>query len=204
MNTRSDPPSEEAKGSIRFLESDFNQCFQQIRHYDGQVVGICKFAFIAYSSVITSALGIYKYGLEKTIDLRLPACAIISTGLIICLFFFGLIIRNRIYFVRIVRYINEVRSLFFGHRPMGFENRAGMYTDCCKPKFWNWHSSQLWVSYMLAFLNTTLLGVVLYIRVSGWALWKAIIIILACVACYVMQVILGVVYLKRHDNKSTG
>ncbi len=54
--------------SAAFLARDFNQCFEQMRYYDGQLWDICKFAFTAYTVLIGVAVGLYQRG--RTISLR--------------------------------------------------------------------------------------------------------------------------------------
>jgi hypothetical protein len=47
-------PECESEGA-KFLERDFNQCFQQMRHYQAHIPDICKFALTAYTAVIGAA-----------------------------------------------------------------------------------------------------------------------------------------------------
>lgn len=56
------------KESLRFLERDFNQCFQQMRHYDGQIFEITKFVLLSYSGLIGVALGLYQFSLKERVD----------------------------------------------------------------------------------------------------------------------------------------
>ena len=66
-------PDDEA---VRFLERDFNQCFQQMRHYDSQLWDICKFSFTAYTALIGIAIGLYQYSIQKALDLTYAVIAI--------------------------------------------------------------------------------------------------------------------------------
>src|SRR5438874_219365 len=104
--------SDEQKEFAKFLDRDFNQCFQQMRHYDGQILDICKFAFTGYIAVAGVALALYKYGDDKGIDYSGPAVAILSLAVLFGLLFLGLVVRNRVYFVLVTRYINEHRRFF--------------------------------------------------------------------------------------------
>lgn len=194
--------SEAEKAGVEFLRVDFSECFQQMRHLDEQIINLCKFAFFAYSGITASALGLYKFGVEKEVDLRGAASIIVGIGLIVGLFLFWLAMRNRVYFVRVTRYINEVRALFFKHRPMDFKNKTGIYTDWRKPAFYNWSSSQLWFCYMVAFLNAVLLGSLLYMYVGYTLCWNVFIIIFCSMLLLGIQVLVGISYLKYLDNKS--
>ena len=184
--------------ALKFLENDFNQCFQQMRHYDSQITDLLKFIFTAYTALIGLAIGLYKYGLEKAIDFSSAAVASLSVGLIIGIFMFGVIIRNRVYFVQVARYVNEQREFYFKHKPVSFQNKSGMYTNSNQPPFYNWRSSQSWLSYISAALNSTLLAVIIYIICPGQ--WSALIII--ATGLFIAQVIFAIIYLLSRENKS--
>ena len=84
----------------------------------------------------------------------------LSVGLLLGIVIFAVIIRNRIYFVRMARYVNELRELFLQHKPLGFENHTRMYTRSDEPYYFNWLSSQSWLIYIVAFLNAMVLFVI--------------------------------------------
>lgn len=189
---------EQEKEALKFLERDFNQCFQQMRHYDAQIFDILKFMFTAYSALIGVALALYQFGLKEGKDLSLPAIAALSVGLIIGLFMFALVIRNRVYYVQVTRYVNEHRGFFLKNKPLGFENRSKMYTNYSQPPYFNWRSSHSWLYYIVALLNSILFGILLYIVFPG--AWKTVIsesLLLCCI-----QLVIAVAYLKSRENKS--
>ncbi len=126
---------EHGKEALKFLQSDFNQCFEQMRYYDSQIFNILKFMFTGYSALIGISLGFYKFGLEKEIDLSIPIISALSIGLILGFFMFALTVRNRIYFVLVSRYINEQRGFFLQFKPLGFNNQTKMYTNRFQPLF---------------------------------------------------------------------
>src|SRR5205809_7104581 len=90
---------EKEKEALRFLDRDFNQCFQQFRHYDSQILEVCKFAFLGYSTLIGAALGLYEFGLKEKQTFSAAIVGILATGLAIGTFLYALSIRNRVYFV---------------------------------------------------------------------------------------------------------
>jgi hypothetical protein len=47
--------------SLKFLENDLNQSFQQMRHYDGQIADLLKFIFTGYVALIGLAVGLYRF-----------------------------------------------------------------------------------------------------------------------------------------------
>lgn len=187
------------KETLKFLERDFNQCFQQTRHYDLQLFNILKLVFSGYTAVIGIALGLYQFGLEKGINISLPAKAILSIGFLFGLLLFSLAIRYRIYFVQVTRYLNEQRGLFFKYRPLGFENKSIMYTDYLQPPFFNWRSSHSWLTYIIAILNSTMLGILLFITLNQF-IW--LIAILSFFFSLIIQLSIGIKYLKSREGKS--
>jgi hypothetical protein len=190
------PLSEAQKEALKFLERDFNQCFNQLRHYDGQIFELCKFAFVGYTTLIGAALGLYEFGLKEQKDFTLAIAAILTVGFLLGVFLFALNIRNRVYFVQVARYINEQRELFFALKPLGFANRSRMYTDPAQPPFFNWKSSQAWHSYIIAALNAVLCGVLLYVLISpatGVGVGAGL---------FLVQVLISVSYLQRREKKT--
>jgi len=190
--------TEQEKEALKFLDRDFNQCFQQMRAYDAQIFDILKFIFTAYSALLGIAIGLYQFGLKEGHDLSQPALAALSVGLIVGLFLFALAIRNRVYFVQVTRYINEHRGFFFKYKPLGFDNKSKMYTNYQQPPYFDWRSSHLWLCYIIAFLNSILLGVTFYIMYPCH--WKTVIITGSIL--FSLQLIIAVAYLKTRENKS--
>lgn len=195
QNESSQTLSDAEKAGVEFLRVDFGQSYQQMRHYEQQHINICKFAFFVYTSITGAAIGLYKFGIKNDVDLQGLASVIVVIGLSIGLLLFWITLRNRVYFVRVTRYINDIRKIFLKNKPMGFENESRMYTDNRRPAFYNFDSSQIWFCHLLAFLNTILLGALLYtLECYNW-------IVFACVLFVILQEVSGILYLKRYDNK---
>ena len=197
MDEKATTPEQE-KEALKFLDRDFNQCFQQMRHYDAQIFDLLKFMFTAYTALIGIALGLYKFGLKEANDLSASAIAAIVVGLILGLFMFTLTVRNRVYFVQVVRYINEQRGFFFQFKPMGFEDKVKMYINHKQPPYFNWRSSHSWLCYIISVLNSILLGVLLYILYPcSWRL-----VIVGSLLLFISQMTIAIMYLKTRENKS--
>jgi hypothetical protein len=193
--------SEQEKESLKFFERDFNQCFHQMRYYDSQIFDILKFIFAAYSALIGVSLGLYQFGLKESRDFTLPTTAALLIGLILGFFMLALVIRNRAYFVQVARYINEQRGYFFQHKPPEFRNESRMYTDCSRPRFLNWRSSQLFLAYIIATLNSTLCGVLLFISLPVQWKWWAVGI--ASIVLLILQLGVALTYLRMREKKSS-
>jgi len=189
-----------SEGAAAFLAHDFDQCFAQMRHYDEQIIRIVQFAFTAYTAVIGASLALYQYGHDKGIDYALPSVLIIGVGLLLGAFFTGLITRNRAYFVFVTRYVNEHRGFFLSARPLGFENKARMYTDSSQPPFFNWRSSHTFLLAIIAALNALLVGAGFYVIARGKPAWCWVAV--AFVVVWLAQIVAAVVYLNSRENKS--
>jgi len=182
--------------SIKFLESDFNQCFEQMRYYDSQIVGTLKFQFAGYTTLIGLTLGIIKYGEVKEVDFSFPISAFLIVGLIIGVLLYAIMIRNRVYFVHLARYINEIRSKFLSSKPLGIENTSKMYTNSTLPQFYNFRSSQAWYVYIVSTFNATLgfmLGIINYSQIVAWIIFFFLII---------LQLSSGILYLCSREGKT--
>jgi len=185
------------EAAISFLENDFNQCFEQIRYYDAQIVEILKYLATFYTTIASIAIALFQFTIEKIIDFSAALIIGLSIALLFGVCMFYLIVRNRVYFVFCMRYINEQRSLFLSAKPLGFENKSRMIFDYKKPPFFNILSSQsLWL-YVLAILNSALLVFILYI-----ANMSSGIIAIACPMLFLAQLISAIAYLKSRENKS--
>ena len=198
MNEAMHNISEQEKEALKFLEREFNQCFQQMRHHDTQIFDILKFMFTAYTVLIGAALGIFKANLQ--VDFTIPIIISLIIGLILGAFMFYLVLINRSYYVRVARYINEQRKLFLAFKPLGFENISRMYIDEKQPYF-SRESSQIWLAYIIGALNSTLLGVLLFILLASYS-YKWLTVIGVSFALFSVQLAITIKYLKSQENNS--
>lgn len=157
-----DNPQLESEAA-RFLERDFNESFNEKRRYEDAAWDVCKFAFSVHSTLIGASLAAYQVSLEKKIDLLPAARALLAIGLLIGLFFLFLLVRNRVYFVVVTRYINEHRKFFLSLKPAGFENRSGFFADETEPPYFSWRSTQTWATYVVAVLNAAVASALTFV-----------------------------------------
>jgi hypothetical protein len=194
--------SDIAKENAKFLDRDFIQCFTQMRHYDSQMVDVCKFAFGAYTTAVGASLALFKYGLEAKVDYAPAAQAILMVALLLGIAMVSLIVRNRVYFVIVTRYVNEHRGFFLSSAPLGFQNHTRMYTNAHQPPFFDWRSSQSLLLYILCVLNTGLLGTLIYMFSPG-ALGSGRIVV-PVAAFLLVELGWAVSYLLSRERKSVG
>ena len=186
--------------AIKFLERDFNQCFMQIRHYDSQIWNISRFAFTAYIAILGTAIGTYRYSIDKSIDLTLVAMSVLGVGLVLGLLIYGLVIRNRVYYVLVCRYINEHRKLFLKSKPLGFENITGMYVDPSLPRYFNWQSWQLCLCYIIAGLNALLASLLIFYALDQCP-WQWTLTVTLGTVIALLQIWFGITYLKSREGR---
>jgi hypothetical protein len=190
--------SDTEQEAIRFLDRDFNQCFEQMRHYDSQIFEIGKFTLASYAGIIGLALGLYQFSLKESVELRPPARALLAIGLLHGFLLLGMAVRNRAYFVKVARYINEQRKLFLSSRPMGFQNESQMYVDQKYPKYYDWRSSQLWLTHLVAALNSVLLALLLAV---GSDTPSTRLVAISGLIVLVAQVLMARSYLRSYEPK---
>lgn len=140
-----------------FLIEDFSQSMETHRHYDTVNWDITKFAFGEILIAIGACWTIF------TIGTGITECYKWLTMSIICAssWLFGMmsiytIIKNRTYFVRTSRHLNELRKKVIQRNPFGFNNSANFWADPTKPKVKDWVSTQFISLYMLSILTTAI------------------------------------------------
>ena len=182
-----------------FLEHDFDQCCSLLRHYDSQIFNLTKFSFVTYTGLLGIAIGFFEFSNKNEMDLRTPIIAALGAALMCGLFFLASVLRNRRYFVRVARYVNEHRNHFLAHHPHGFRNKSRMYADPNLPTYMNWSSSHLLFVYLISALNGTLLVAAVYVQTEGeLSLWL-LGVLLGAIA---MQVVGAVKYLRTQSRRT--
>jgi hypothetical protein len=196
---QSDSLTDIQKEYAAFLGRDFSECFAQMRHYDEQIVDLCKFAFGAYTTAIGGALALYRYGLDMKIDYTNAASSIVGVAFLLGLVMISLVVRNRVYFVVVTRYVNEHRAFFLSKKPLGFSNTTRMYNRVDMPQFFDWRSSQSFQWYILALLNAVLGGLLAFFSgMKGHPVWITVI----SAALLAAQLVWAILYLTSREKKS--
>jgi hypothetical protein len=192
--------SEVAKNDLEenLLENDFNQCFEEARHYDKIAFEIIKFAFGGYTAVIAGSYALFRFGLENNIDFSFLLSAVLLLAFSIGLIFLWMIVRNRCYFVLARRYINEIRAFYIKKNEFEFKNKTKMYTDCKNPPYYNPFSTHSWVIYLISILNASLFYMMLFFcrrTLSGWDIIGSLLIV-------PLQIGYSINYLRKKEGKS--
>jgi hypothetical protein len=165
--TISPPPAPGLHDSaIAFLGRDYDQVFQQLRFYDGQIWEITKFSFLQLIASVTAVWTLFNFSHGTDIAANYAGeyvnrWKIFGGGILLISFVFSLlavwyIMRNRKYFTRTAHYINDQRQFHLAARPLGFANRSGYYTDWQSPAAYDPQSTH-WFSVLLILLMGSLL-----------------------------------------------
>lgn len=200
MSDQTDNDNNKDKAAIDFLLSDFSQSFQHLRHYDNRTHDVCKFMFTAYTALVGASFVLYKYAATKEIDLGLPIIAVLSIALVLGVFMFSIVIRNRVYFTIVTRYVNSIRKHFLDLKPSGFQNITGMYTSTDKPPFFNYRSSDAWFSYIIAILNSTLVASIIYFLFVKNK-YRFLLIVSSILIAVTFQLLIAITYLCSREKK---
>jgi len=108
---KSDNNKETDPEALAFMKLEYGQCFQHMRHYDDTVKHLVEvlFSIIAGMSVFLAALFTY---LEDATYQNYVTGGILDLLFIVGLIFLVLIVRTRVYFVRVTRQVNTIRNYF--------------------------------------------------------------------------------------------
>jgi hypothetical protein len=106
-----------------------------------------------------------------------------------------------VYFVFVTRYINEHRRLFLSSHPLGFLNESGLYTNPKQPPFFDWKSSQMWLAYLIALLNSILITFMFFskkMEYSSIGYYPFVLLF----SVFLIQIAIAAIYLKSRENKN--
>lgn len=140
----------------QLLINDFTQSMYTHRHYDTMNWNITKFAFGEILVAIGACWSVFNWDLTKeaTPNLKWIVMSIIcGASLVFGIMSIFTIVKNRVYFVRTSRHINELRHHVLQRQPYGFKNESHFWEDPTYPKVIDLDSTQFLSLYMLIFLN---------------------------------------------------
>lgn len=152
--------NEQLEYGKQFLYHDFEQCFQQMRHYDSQCWDIIKFCFGEILLVGTAIWALYCFSVIPenvstlvSVNFKWLTLIILLISYIFIFISSYLVARNRVYYVKTSRYINEFRKLAIEIKPYGFKNVYKYYDDYNFPKVNESKSTQLVALYSIIILG---------------------------------------------------
>lgn len=194
-----------------FLFHDFDQSYQQLRHYDSLSWDITKFSFIELLVGIAAVWAIYSFAQnpEKSHSLiseyyLLLIPTIFGISYVFSILASFLISRNRVYFSKVAKYLNEHRSFSLNVRPLGFENKTNFYTNTSFPPAYDAWSTHLVSLYVIQFISAIIFSAMLFFILLNWldrGIWIYIISGMAGCMSFVINLLVFIKYLKKQDDK---
>lgn len=137
------------------LVSDFEQCFEQMRHYDDAFQGALQFAYTGVVAVAGASGTLLQIWHVNPLNLATVSLILLFSslaGVVILM----LLAKNRVYFAKVARYVNEIRHLYLQKHPAGIANKAGMFDDVTFPQILDFGSTQTFQIYLVSAFDSFL------------------------------------------------
>ena len=135
------------------LNSDFQQCFEQMRHYDDAFQNGLQFTYtgaIAVAGFSGTLLQIKGADGLKTVAVVLAFSWLAGVFVVMSL------AKNRVYFAKAARYVNQTRDFYLKNRPEEFEDHTKMYRNWRSPAVFDPGSTQTLQIYLASALDSFL------------------------------------------------
>jgi hypothetical protein len=194
-----------------FLKHDFDQSYQQLRHYDSLNWDITKFSFAQLLVGITASWALYVYAtdMENTNSFiahsyKWIILSIFGLSYLFSLLASFLISRNRVYYAKVARYLNEHRGFALQTKPLGFMNQTKFYTNITFPPTFDMWSTQIVCLYVILLVSSFMFGAVLYFLSS--TIFENILIqygvgLIGCMTSILFNLCIYISYMKKQDNE---
>jgi len=188
----------------QLMVEDFSQSMEMHRHYDSLNWEITKFAFGEILVAIGACWTVFNWDLTKetTPNLKWIVMSIIcGASLVFGIISIFTIIKNRVYFVRTSRHINELRHHVLQCQPYGFKNDTNFWENPQYPRVKDYTSTQFLSLYMLIFLNMAIAGTFMF-SILKWCKFDNLLwIVLSALIPMVISVIIIWIVAKEKFNR---
>lgn len=188
----------------QFLINDFTQSMYTHRHYDTLNWQITKFSFGEILVAIGACWSVFNWDLAKETSPNLKwivMTIICGASLLFGVISIFTIVKNRIYFVRTSRHINELRHHVLQRQPYGFKNEANYWENPAYPDVKDYDSTQFLSLYMLIFLNMVIAGALAFSALE-WCQYESIwLIVLSAFVPLIASVLIIRKVAKEKFNK---
>jgi hypothetical protein len=137
------------------LHSDFEQCFEQMRHYDDAFQSALQFAYTGVVAVAGASGTLLQIWHANPLNLATVSLILLFSwlaGVVILM----LLAKNRVYFAKVARYVNEIRHLYLEKRPAGIANKADMFNKVAFPAILDFASTQTFQIYLVSAFDSFL------------------------------------------------
>lgn len=186
--------------AIQFLNTDFAQGNNQIRHYDIQIQSMFKFMITIYTTILGSSITILK--IPNHTNLLPLVIFILSVSIILGLFFEWYVVEIRFYYVKTARFINQIRKNYQDEIKDDIKDDitddTRYYTDPHEPKFLSLSSSHIILLIVICLINGFAAGVLLKVLFTYISL-----ILLVCLVIVLLILQFLIIGISLH-NKEIG
>jgi hypothetical protein len=145
-----------------FLNKEYDQCFDHMRHYENLTKDLLQFSYGYYSAIAALSIGIYQffsktssYSVDSTGYVALLMILSVLIGTIITIQF----VRYRKYYVNAARQVNRIRKYFIENLD---KFNSALPIDANIPKAYNPKSTQIHTIYIFIIVNAIYLYIGLY------------------------------------------
>lgn len=140
-----------------FLKADFEQYQQWMRHYDTSFFSIIKFLYTGYTAIIMAVYVLYP-SFPTSIEARIGATLLLFFASTVSSIFLYWLLRNRVYFTKATRFVNEIRGAYLQQEPLGVKNKTQIYTNPDYPPYFNPGSTHSIFLYFTALCSAVLIS----------------------------------------------
>lgn len=201
---RSDNKLFSQQESVDFLITEYEQCFEQMRHYDTTQNALLTFALTGYISIFAATYAIYQYSTDNPIKYTfLTLIFLLSSlaGITILIAF----TRNRIYYTAVAKQVNRIRSYFLDNSELDYIKYNNCYTSYNKPKNFHWLSTYSMYIIVISLLNASLCGcgITIFNRFTFKRSFNISLIqgIVLGLILLILELIFSIRYLNSIDNR---
>ena len=177
--------------SLSFLLSEYNQCYEHMRHYDTTRLSLVKFTLSFYSIIATIVFAILEYYSDKSNnDIYLNMGLVLFFVWLSGLFIITMLSRNRVDFVKVARQVNSIRKELIALNRISFKNF--LYVDDF-PDAYNPKSTHILLLYFISFVNAVffLFAIFFILNYLGFMslIIKSVISILASIIVFSLEIL---------------
>lgn len=190
-----------------FLKSDFEQCHEWMRHYDSSFTSMISFYYTGFAAILTASYVLYSR-FPESLEASIGATILLFFGALLSPIFLYWLMKNRVYFTKTARWINEVREAYLRQEPLGVKNKSKIYTDYKSPSYFNPSSTHSIFLYFIALCGSILAGLAYFSVLRTTALkagegfrypfYSAILIVVIICVVYILWIIF---YLRNKEIK---
>lgn len=189
----------------QFMSDDYNQSMEMLRHYDNNNWEITKFAVSEMLLAVGACWTLYTLSIpsESTSTPSLSLSQVLIITFVICFgsFLFGLLSlflvgKNRVYFAKTARHINNYRNHALASHPLAFQCARDYWSNPTYPKAMSWKSTHLLCFYLLDAFTALMSSATVFLltKICGYSCYDLTAV--AGILVFVISIVLAKIKLK--------